>query len=84
MESEKALYFEGGGMPKTKLRSDLRLSSPYRKIQTFRMLSPLSGRPARLEMRIRVLEEQNEKLSAYATRVKAEIDELKRVINRYH
>jgi molecular chaperone GrpE (heat shock protein) len=35
-------------------------------------------------MRIRVLEEQNEKLSAYATRVKAEIDELKRVINRYH
>jgi molecular chaperone GrpE (heat shock protein) len=43
-----------------------------------------SGWPGRLRARIQALEEQNEQLAAYAVRVKAEIDELKRVINSCH
>jgi molecular chaperone GrpE (heat shock protein) len=42
------------------------------------------GREGKLQARIRALEDENEKLATYAVRVKAEIDELKRVINRCH
>jgi hypothetical protein len=50
----------------------------------FNNLSSPSNRPGKREAWIQALEEQNERLAAYTVRVKAEIDELKRVINSNH
>ena len=71
-------------MAKRKVRSDLRSSNPHQNTPTFNGLTPPSGRSDKPEARIRALEKQNERLASYAVRVKAEIDELKRVISRLH
>lgn len=71
-------------MAKTKVRSDLRSSSPRQNVPSFNGLTPPTSRPAKPEARIRALEKQNERLASFAVRVKAEIDELKRVISRLH